>query len=65
MFAVLDAGAYALRCMLDGGHTLGEAAAAALAADPSRDLVAMLRDLFADDSLVDFSLTTSNEEDAS
>ena len=65
VLSALDPGAYALRRMLDGGHTLGEAAVAALAADASRDLVAMLRDLFADGSLVDFSLTISNEEDPS
>ena len=65
VFAVLDGGAYALRCLLQSHRTLGEAAAAVLVEDPSLDLAAMLHDLFADESLVDFTLTPTNEEDAS
>jgi hypothetical protein len=65
VFAVLDAGAYRLRCLLHAGHTLGEAAAAVLVEDPFLDLAAMLHDLFADESLADFTLTPKNEENAS
>jgi hypothetical protein len=53
---VLDAGAYALRRALHAGRPLGEAAAAALAEDPEADLATLLRDLFTDTTLVDFTL---------
>ena len=65
VFATLDTGAYTLRCLLHAGHTLGEASAAVLVEDPSLDLTAMLYDLFADESLVDFTLIPTTEEDAS
>lgn len=53
---VFDAGAYALRRVLHAGRPLGEAAAAALAEDPAADLATLLRDLFTDNTLVDFTL---------
>jgi hypothetical protein len=64
VFHGLDAGAHTLRRVLHAGRPLGEAADAALAEDASLDLAAVLRDLFADGSLVGFTLTTSTEENA-
>jgi hypothetical protein len=61
VFRALEAGDFALRRELHAGQTLGAAVEAALACDPDLDLAAALRDLFHDESVVAFTLTTPKE----
>jgi hypothetical protein len=62
VFRALDPGAHALRRALHAGRPLGDAAAAAREEDPTADLTALLRDLFGDNTLVDFTLTIPKED---
>jgi hypothetical protein len=65
VFRALEAGPYTLRRALHAGRTLGAAVAAALSDDPDLALATTLRDLFGDDGLVAFTLTTPSEEERS
>jgi hypothetical protein len=62
VFRALDRGAYALRRVLHEGRTLAAAADAALAEDRGFGLAAALSELFTDDSLVDVTHTTEENE---
>jgi Putative DNA-binding domain len=58
---LLDPATYALRAALDAGRRLEEAAELALTASPALDLATALQDLFADGSVVGFSVVCQRE----
>jgi hypothetical protein len=65
VFRALDAAGYAFRSSLGAGHALAEALGAARAMDSSFDLARTLRELFAADVLIGFTLSLETMEGSS
>ncbi|MBV8575842.1 MAG: putative DNA-binding domain-containing protein [Acetobacteraceae bacterium] len=61
MFRLLDQPSYAFRAALASGHRLEDAAELALAEDPRFDLTACFQALFAEESVVGFSVSPKGE----
>jgi hypothetical protein len=62
VFRALEAGVYTLRRELQAGRTLGAAAAAAWSRQCDLDLAGAVTQLFHDDTLTAFTLTTLTED---